>query len=521
MHAQQRLLTLAILAGLVAPGLSQGPDKQVPGYAARYEQANGMAFFAAGQEDDGRAKQRKQDGKPGRKRRDHRRTALEGAFLPMPEGLWPVGSVIVARPGATTIDVNVLAARDLRGRIECWKSRHGWREPLGRRSTTSRLASQTLIRVYQSHARYGIPLSPRLYGSRTTRTFNMVRNTASTRSERPEAPSRLKFRATRTRSAAQQTRSSPVRPDAARRSRRSSRLLSDDRRRFQCRYAARGDSRGGRADLPRPAALPRAGRTFGTTVSRQRQSRAGGAVQPGRDCQQRRRLGPDLSREDTFPSPHPRASIRVTANRVEHIGLLRDYYAWTWGDALFVVIDPYWHSKKPVDNVFGGGKKNRDMWDVTLGDTQYRWLRETLEKSDAKYKFVFTHHVLGTGRGGIERAGLFEWGGRNNRGDWEFDAKRPGWKQPIHQLMASTGVTISLPGARPSVLQAGTRRRRVSDAARAGRPLVHALQPGRVPHGAMRCRTLAGCASPCHLKEGFGRVRPVVSTRRTPARSAR
>jgi hypothetical protein len=110
------------------------------------------------------------------------------------------------------------------------------------------------------------------------------------------------------------------------------------------------------------------------------------------------------------------------------------------------VIDPYWHSKKPVDNVFGGGKKNRDLWDVTLGDAQYHWLEETLEKSEARYKFVFTHHVLGTGRGGIERAGYFEWGGRNNRGDWEFDAKRPGWREPIHRLMASAGVTILFQG---------------------------------------------------------------------------
>jgi len=26
-------------------------------------------------------------------------------------------------------------------------------------------------------------------------------------------------------------------------------------------------------------------------------------------------------------------------------GLLQDYYAWTWGDALFVVLDTYWPTK--------------------------------------------------------------------------------------------------------------------------------------------------------------------------------
>ena len=58
----------------------------------------------------------------------------------------------------------------------------------------------------------------------------------------------------------------------------------------------------------------------------------------------------------------------------------------------------------PVDNVLGGGAKRDDMWSVTLGDAQYQWFRQTLERSRARYKFVFTHHVLGTGRGGNQAA---------------------------------------------------------------------------------------------------------------------
>jgi hypothetical protein len=99
-----------------------------------------------------------------------------------------------------------------------------------------------------------------------------------------------------------------------------------------------------------------------------------------------------------------------------------------------------------VDNVFGGGAKSRDMWAITLGDAQYAWLKRTLEESRAKYKFVFTHHVHGIGRGGIEQAGLFEWGGRNKQGEWEFDRRRPVWELPIHPLMAKTGVTIFFQG---------------------------------------------------------------------------
>ena len=56
-----------------------------------------------------------------------------------------------------------------------------------------------------------------------------------------------------------------------------------------------------------------------------------------------------------FPLPGPDAFYTGDADEVEGIGLLRDYYAWTWGDALFVVIDPYWHSPVQVDNEAGGG----------------------------------------------------------------------------------------------------------------------------------------------------------------------
>lgn len=131
---------------------------------------------------------------------------------------------------------------------------------------------------------------------------------------------------------------------------------------------------------------------------------------------------------------------------VEFIGKLRDYYEWTWGDAQFIVIDPYWHSDMPVDNVLKGGEKRSDMWEITIGNEQYQWLKKTLEESDSKYKFVFTHHILGTGRGGTDIANLYEWGGQNKNGIYEFSQKRPNWELPIHQLMAKNGVTIFFQG---------------------------------------------------------------------------
>ena len=106
-----------------------------------------------------------------------------------------------------------------------------------------------------------------------------------------------------------------------------------------------------------------------------------------------------------YPLPAPNTFYSGDQSKVEGIGLLRDYYAWEWGDALFVSLDPYWHSKNAVDNVAGvsadeaatggkgggkgGGTKATNLWTVGIGDEQYAWLKETLEKSSAKFKFIF------------------------------------------------------------------------------------------------------------------------------------
>jgi hypothetical protein len=175
------------------------------------------------------------------------------------------------------------------------------------------------------------------------------------------------------------------------------------------------------------------------------------------------------ARNRFFPLPAPDAFYGGNTEPIEGIGFLRDYYAWTWGDALFVVIDPYWHSPVQVDSAPGGGGGNRaagqggrrgterqqgrggggrerDWWGISIGDAQYRWLKKTLEESRARYKFVFAHHVMGTGRGGVEQADLYEWGGRDPAGRSTFAARRPGWELPIHQLMVKTGVTIFFQG---------------------------------------------------------------------------
>ena len=154
------------------------------------------------------------------------------------------------------------------------------------------------------------------------------------------------------------------------------------------------------------------------------------------------------ARKKYFPLPSADGFYTGDDSAVEHVGLLKDYYSFEWGNALFVVIDPYWHSSIAVDNQPNNSepKPRKDPWLITVGDEQYYWLKNTLEKSHAKYKFVFAHHVMGTGRGGIERASFFEWGGYSQNGEYDFKKYRPNWELPIHQLMVKNKVTIFFQG---------------------------------------------------------------------------
>jgi hypothetical protein len=168
------------------------------------------------------------------------------------------------------------------------------------------------------------------------------------------------------------------------------------------------------------------------------------------------------ARKEYFPNPVPDAFYSGNTEAYSYLNgdhLREDYYAWTWGDALFVVIDPFWYTTtKPYIGNAGGGESS-DMgsgnrWDWTLGLQQFNWLKQTLESSDAKFKFVFDHHVVGGAedyvRGGAGSANLVEWGGYNEDGvTWGWDANRPvsQWgSEPIHQIMVENYVTAYFHG---------------------------------------------------------------------------
>jgi hypothetical protein len=116
------------------------------------------------------------------------------------------------------------------------------------------------------------------------------------------------------------------------------------------------------------------------------------------------------------------------------------YYAFTGPDSLHISLDIFTYTmESPKD----------DGWQWTLGKTQYEWLKTTLEKSNARHKFIYVHHLLygnAQSRGGVEIAKFNEWGGLNRDGTPGFETKRPGWDKPVHQLLVDNGVDIVFKG---------------------------------------------------------------------------
>jgi len=145
----------------------------------------------------------------------------------------------------------------------------------------------------------------------------------------------------------------------------------------------------------------------------------------------------NLMRKRYFPNPVPDDFYSGNDTPKPHCGVLQNYYAWEWGDALFVVLDPFGNSVQQ--------RGGRDGWAWSLGQEQYKWLEQTLAHSHAKCKFVFIHNLLmgdPAARGGVEVAMLNEWGGKNADGSDGFAQHRPGWDMPVHQLLVRNHVAV-------------------------------------------------------------------------------
>jgi len=153
------------------------------------------------------------------------------------------------------------------------------------------------------------------------------------------------------------------------------------------------------------------------------------------------------TRKSLFPNPAPNDFYSGNIDQLGDLGTIDDYYAWQWGDALFIALDPYRYT---VDRPRRGENNEKGNWFWTLGEQQYRWLEKTLKQSNAKYKFVFIHHLVGgadqNNRGGTEAAPFWEWGGQSADGKYEFKKYRPNWEKPIHQMLIDSGVQIVFHG---------------------------------------------------------------------------
>ncbi|MFM7135109.1 MAG: metallophosphoesterase, partial [Planctomycetota bacterium] len=174
-------------------------------------------------------------------------------------------------------------------------------------------------------------------------------------------------------------------------------------------------------------------------------------------------------RVSRFPAPAIDGAFFTGATAMKD-GKGSNYYAFEWGDALVVVLDPFWPTTERARGGGGGGggdgprgggagggpnveklEPTDASWARTLGRPQYDWLAETLAKSTATQKFVFIHHLVGgiggqAARGGVESARYFEWGGDNADGSSGFAQRRAGWPMPIHDLLVKNGVTAVFHG---------------------------------------------------------------------------
>lgn len=102
----------------------------------------------------------------------------------------------------------------------------------------------------------------------------------------------------------------------------------------------------------------------------------------------------------------------------------QDYYAFTWGDATFVVLNviSYTKAKNLLNRRADPGRPDA----FTLGAAQRSWLERTLAAAKTRWRFVCIHHAVG-GRGGDRKNSAYGRGGGRAAGVGE--------QAKIHALM--------------------------------------------------------------------------------------
>ncbi|MEP6653403.1 MAG: hypothetical protein ABJA82_08600, partial [Myxococcales bacterium] len=111
-------------------------------------------------------------------------------------------------------------------------------------------------------------------------------------------------------------------------------------------------------------------------------------------------------------------------------GANHDYYAFTWGDALFIVLNVMTYT--PTCHLLSTGDSGTpDDW--TLGPEQLEWLERTLAGATSKWRFTFIHHTVGGAAGDYLNSAYGRGGGL---------AAHVGEQAIVHELLRSYGVQI-------------------------------------------------------------------------------
>ena len=106
-----------------------------------------------------------------------------------------------------------------------------------------------------------------------------------------------------------------------------------------------------------------------------------------------------------------------------------DYYAFTWGDALFIILNVMTYT--PTCHLLDQDPGVPDDW--TLGATQLAWLQRTLAGARSKWRFLFIHHTVGGAAGDSSDSAYGRGGGQ---------AAHVGEQAQIHALMLQYGAQI-------------------------------------------------------------------------------
>lgn len=104
-----------------------------------------------------------------------------------------------------------------------------------------------------------------------------------------------------------------------------------------------------------------------------------------------------------------------------------DYYGFTWGDVLCLLLNVTGYTSS--DHALQSPSGRTDDW--TLGDKQKSWLFQQLSQSMARWKLIFVHHTIG-GNGGDEVNSRYGRGGGR--------AAKTGEQTLIHNWMSQFGV---------------------------------------------------------------------------------